>query len=51
MNLTTKDNDRKRLEVMEDRWMLRLKTLDATGKDGLNFALDHPTNATGILWT
>ena len=28
--------------------MLRLKTLDAKGKDGLNIALDHPTNATSI---
>ena len=31
--------------------MLRLKTLDANGKDGLNIELDHPTKATGILWT
>ena len=51
MNVTTKENNRKRLEAMEDRLMLRLKTLDAKGKDGLNIALDHPTNATGILWT
>ena len=51
MHLSTKDNNRKRLEEMEDRWMLRLKTLDANGKDGLNIELDHPTKATGILWT
>ena len=51
MNVTTKENNRKRLEAMEDRWMLRLMKLYAKGKDGLDIALDHATNATGILWT
>ena len=51
MNVTTKENNRKRLEAMEGRWMPRLKTLDAKGKDGLNIAQDHATNATGIMWT
>ena len=51
INLTSKERNRKRLEEMEDRWMLCIRTLDAKGKDGLNIALDHAINTTGILWT
>ena len=48
-NLVLKDG--RTPKAMEDRLMLRLKTLDAKGKDGLNIAQDHATNATGIVWT
>ena len=50
MTLKSKAENREQLEKMEDRWMLRLKTLDAKGEHGLNISLDHPNEATGILW-
>ena len=50
MTLKSRAENREQLEKMEDRWMLRLKTLDAKGEHGLNISLDHPNEATGILW-